>query len=668
VSTGASTGASGSSYSLDGGQSWTDIDPGTQHTAVAFLNPQTGWSGSFNTNFLGGIFRGSIPTGGGSYCVTNIGGSSCDITQVAILGTSLNVAPSGCAFVNGSQYSSYPASGNTTATLQTGQVYSLAINTNSSRIISAWVDWNQNGVFGTSEWFQVTTVSTPGTTDVVTFTVPTTALPGTTRLRIRTRLDGNPNGPGDACTNFGSGETQDYTITVQTGTANTSNPAPYCTAPQNFGCVGPNISAVQLLGTPLLNNSGCSTNSAGDAYTRYPASGSTTATVQRGASYNLSVTTDVDAIVSVWVDWDQNLAFDATEWRQVYLTGTSNTISLPVPNTAVLGQTRMRIRSRVSTSANGPLDACTAFGSGEAEDYTLTVTSNPNSSNPAPYCAASHPSTCGTADIVLVNLAGTPLNNASGCSDNGSSDSYFNYPATGSTTGTVQRGQSYALSVNTSAQAIVSAWVDWNRDLQLSASEWTQVYTNGTSGTVTLTVPANASLGTTRLRIRSRLSGNPNGAGDACSQFLSGEAEDYTLTITGCTLAAPTVTAPGSVCAGTTLTFTAQGVPAGSTYLWTGPNSFTSTLPNPTIPNVTPAATGSYSLTITQGGCSASSQPFTVTVNALPAAPATIGASRCGTGSVTLTAAGPAGSTYRWYTTATGGTPISGQSAATFNT
>ncbi|WP_460969363.1 immunoglobulin domain-containing protein, partial [Pontibacter aydingkolensis] len=42
-------------------------------------------------------------------------------------------------------------------------------------------------------------------------------------------------------------------------------------------------------------------------------------------------------------------------------------------------------------------------------------------------------------------------------------------------------------------------------------------------------------------------------------------------------------------------------------------------------------------------------------VNPTPAAPTATGASRCGTGTVTLTAAGaPAGGSYRWYTVATG--------------
>lgn len=45
--TGAATGASGSSFSLDGGVNWNIIDT-DQHTAVEFINTSVGWSGWFN--------------------------------------------------------------------------------------------------------------------------------------------------------------------------------------------------------------------------------------------------------------------------------------------------------------------------------------------------------------------------------------------------------------------------------------------------------------------------------------------------------------------------------------------------------------------------------------------------------------------------------------------
>ncbi len=48
-STSAATGASGSSYSTDGGVTWNIID-NLQHLYVEFINPSVGWSGWFNTS------------------------------------------------------------------------------------------------------------------------------------------------------------------------------------------------------------------------------------------------------------------------------------------------------------------------------------------------------------------------------------------------------------------------------------------------------------------------------------------------------------------------------------------------------------------------------------------------------------------------------------------
>ncbi|HYV94743.1 MAG TPA: hypothetical protein VE978_23415, partial [Chitinophagales bacterium] len=48
----------GSSYSLDGGDSWIEIDTGVQHGEVEFYDNATGWCGGFNTDqYTDGIFK-----------------------------------------------------------------------------------------------------------------------------------------------------------------------------------------------------------------------------------------------------------------------------------------------------------------------------------------------------------------------------------------------------------------------------------------------------------------------------------------------------------------------------------------------------------------------------------------------------------------------------------
>ncbi len=61
-----------------------------------------------------------------------------------------------------------------------------------------------------------------------------------------------------------------------------------------------------------------------------------------------------------------------------------------------------------------------------------------------------------------------------------------------------------------------------------------------------------------------------------------------------------TATSNSPVCTGTSiqLNTSAQG-----TYSWTGPNGFTSSLQNPSIPNATAANAGTYTVTVNLGGC-----------------------------------------------------------------
>ena len=84
------------------------------------------------------------------------------------------------------------------------------------------------------------------------------------------------------------------------------------------------------------------------------------------------------------------------------------------------------------------------------------------------------------------------------------------------------------------------------------------------------------------------------------------------------------------------------------------------------VKTVTPSTTTTYTATATLNGCSSNSAPVTVTVNQLPAAPETNNpVSRCGLGSVTLTATG-SGGTLNWYNVASGGTSL--QTGGTYTT
>ncbi len=74
----------------------------------------------------------------------------------------------------------------------------------------------------------------------------------------------------------------------------------------------------------------------------------------------------------------------------------------------------------------------------------------------------------------------------------------------------------------------------------------------------------------------------------------------------------------GPKCVGSTLTLSGTH-DIGTTFNWTGPNSFTSTSQNPTISNVTLAASGTYNFTATSAvGCTSNVTTTVVAINPVP--------------------------------------------------
>ena len=102
--------------------------------------------------------------------------------------------------------------------------------------VKIWVDWNENGVFETSEIVAASaaTIASGGTfTD--SFTIPTGTPIGEYRLRVRV-VEGSTTF--DACNSQSYGETEDYTLEVIT--------PPACMFPQNLQAVNISASSVSL--------------------------------------------------------------------------------------------------------------------------------------------------------------------------------------------------------------------------------------------------------------------------------------------------------------------------------------------------------------------------------------------------------------------------------------
>ncbi len=175
-------------------------------------------------------------------------------------------------------------------------------------------------------------------------------------------------------------------------------PTVYCAATLGGACSN-NILSVVLSGSGL-NATGLTCPNVGNGgtfYTSYPATGSLTGTLLRGVGYPLTlVFNNNNSVSAVWVDFNADGAFDASEWTQVSTTSAANqpqTVTLQVPVTAVLGLTGLRIRTRGGTTTVAGPDACTTFGSGETKDFLVTI-------GPAPSCLP-------PSNLTVTNLTAT---------------------------------------------------------------------------------------------------------------------------------------------------------------------------------------------------------------------------------------------------------------------
>ncbi len=167
--------------------------------------------------------------------------------------------------------------------------------------------------------------------------------------------------------------------------------------------------------------------------------------------------------------------------------------------------------------------------------------------------------------------------------------------------------------------------------------------TGFTAGTGTLAVSFNGTAAPTLANITATSFQVTVPAGATTGQLVvtkgssTANAGIFTVTLVA------TAAANGPICAGSTLNLSAGG---GGSYSWTGPNGFSSTQQNPSIPNATLAASGTYTVTVTSGSSSGQAS-VAVQVNSSPGVVSITpsSATTCPGGPVSLTASVPALST-----------------------
>ncbi len=272
--------------------------------------------------------------------------------------------------------------------------------------------------------------------------------------------------------------------------------------------------------------------------------------------------------------------------------------------------------------AGGLLLTAFGFGSAHAQTYCSPPTSN-----------------CGLDDeIINVTFAG--INNTTGCTAG-----YGDYTA--GTPATVSGGVSYPISVTVGegGNEAIGAWIDYDHNGTFEASEYTYIgNVSGGTANATIVIPASATAGSTRMRIRSFYiaSGDPatyyNTTTDAACVAIStnfGETEDYTVVIaaaTDCAGVPATLTISSAVstaCASTVLMINTDNAPEnGQSYQWQSSTDGGTTWNNLGAAQASASynATGQtvttqyrVTLTCTNGGATVTSNALTITQNAISA-------------------------------------------------
>jgi hypothetical protein len=148
----------------------------------------------------------------------------------------------------------------------------------------------------------------------------------------------------------------------------------YCVTIPSTGGTGDIITNVTM-GT--LNNT--TTYTAPNYFETY---NNTPVDLSQGTNQTMSITfgTDGTQHSAVWIDFNQNLIFEASENVALSTAGASGgatvTYNLAIPLTASLGQTKMRVRGG-SDGVYTAAGACTASAYGETEDYIVNIVAPP---------------------------------------------------------------------------------------------------------------------------------------------------------------------------------------------------------------------------------------------------------------------------------------------------
>ena len=483
------------------GASWVNISGATSASATVNQLAATDYrlvttcasSGqSNNTNTVAvGLFSGSCACGAYSNTFpTNPADTELSSVTVGSMSNSLSTcitAAAGPGSIAG-RYANFTTTVTGPSIVQGNSVPFTIVQgscsaSNYNNRIQLYVDWDQNGVFADSERMYESGLGTntsPGVSG--NFTVPVSALTGSTRMRILCAEDGLA-GTNYTTTSFTYGEVEDYCFTV--------------------------VAAPQCSGTPTAGTISSTANP-----------------VCSGANFTLSVAGDTGGVLGLSYQWYSSS--DGVTFAPIAgATSASYT-------TSISSATWFR---REITCSFGPASQITA-------DFSVTLGGPAYCANYC--TTGLYTTGTGVGDLISnVAIPTTTLANNTGFVPGTPSHQFYPpNPPSNTQTATLQAGSSYSINVSTGewGQQGFAVWIDYNDNGTFEAPERIGatpgvIGLNQTPGQVNasasfpITLACNPPLGLHRMRVRCAYN-VPGIELDPCVQYTYGEVEDYLVNVT----------------------------------------------------------------------------------------------------------------------------------------
>ncbi|MGB1205247.1 MAG: GEVED domain-containing protein [Chitinophagales bacterium] len=418
-----------------------------------------------------------------------------------------------------------------------------------------FIDFNQDLDFDDSGEMVYDAGSASTTAVSGTFTIPTSATLGNTRMRVVMKYtDGNDTAVPTACGSYAYGETEDYTVNITEAAAATCD-ATSGLSSNNITTSGATLSWNAVSGASydvryrVSGTSSWTTVSASSA--SYSLSGLSAST-----SYQFQVRVNCSNGVSS--SYTSSASFTTAAPATCNATGGLSSSNITASGAALswnaVSGASYDVRYRVSgtsswTTASASSASYNASGLSNCTDYQFQVRVNCSNGASSSYSSSATFSTvgCSTGGITYCNSLGTNssyfhISNVTLNSINNNSGDDGGYASYAAVSTELTTGDTYTVSATEGTTYNYNqdwrVWIDFDGDGNFEASELVLDIADTGSTTVgeSFTVPSNAVLGTAvGMRVSMKYFDIPSASQGSCDTFTYGEVEDYTVTfVQGC--------------------------------------------------------------------------------------------------------------------------------------